>query len=166
MVSAIHWHESAMDLHVFPILNPPPTSLPIPSLWVFPVHQPWALVSCIQPGLAICFTLDNIHVSMLFSQKSGHLKLWICLLVSAFNPGQGPALFVPCQRGGDRRWTAAQISELLWFQRYLETPFLCSLPAIAEVLPADYFYLPKLWPNLKCKSFLEKNLKIASIFSP
>ena len=46
----------------------PPTSLPIPSLWVFPVHQPWALVSCIQPGLAICFTLDRIHASMLFSQ--------------------------------------------------------------------------------------------------
>ena len=46
---------------------PPPASLPIPSLWVFPVHQPWALVSCIQPGLVICFTLDKIHVSMLFS---------------------------------------------------------------------------------------------------
>ena len=27
-----------------------------------------ALVSCIQPGLAICFTLDNIYVSMLLSQ--------------------------------------------------------------------------------------------------
>ena len=25
-------------------------------------------VSCIKPGLAICFTYDNIHVSMLFSQ--------------------------------------------------------------------------------------------------
>ena len=58
-----------MDLHVFPIPIPSPTSLPIPSLWVFPVHQPWALVSCIQPGLVICFTLDTIHVSMLFSQN-------------------------------------------------------------------------------------------------
>ena len=55
-----------MDLHVFPIPIPPSTSPSTRSLWVFPVHQARALVSCIQPGLVICFTLDNIHVSMLF----------------------------------------------------------------------------------------------------
>ena len=91
MVFAIHWHESAMDLHIFPIPTPPPASLSIPSLWVLPVHQPWALVSCIQPGLVICFTLDSILVSVLFSQnispspsptESKSLILYICISFS------------------------------------------------------------------------------------
>ena len=50
-----------MDLHVFPVPIPPHTSPSTRSLWVFPVHQAQALVSCIQPGLVISFTLDNIH---------------------------------------------------------------------------------------------------------
>ena len=65
---AIHQHESAMGVHVFLILNPPPTSLPVPSLQVIPVHQPQA--SCIEPGLAIHFLYDIIHVSMPFPQLS------------------------------------------------------------------------------------------------
>ena len=69
MVFAIHWHESAMGVHVFPILNSPPTP-PTPShlSGSSQCTRPEHPVSCVEPGLAICFTYDNIHVLMLFSQ--------------------------------------------------------------------------------------------------
>ena len=48
----------------------PPSHLPLyPISLGLPVQQARALVSCIQPGLVICFTLDNIHVLMLFSRN-------------------------------------------------------------------------------------------------
>ena len=57
-----------MGVHVFPILNPPPTSLPIPSLWFIQCTSPKHPVSCIEPGLEIHFTYDNIHASIPFSK--------------------------------------------------------------------------------------------------
>ena len=68
----------------------PPASLSTQSLWVFPVHQGWALVSCIQTGLVICFTLDNIHDSTLFSRNilpspsPTEPKSLFCISVSLF----------------------------------------------------------------------------------
>ena len=44
MVFAIHWHESAMDLHVFPILTPPASSLSITSYFKGKPSD------CIRPG--------------------------------------------------------------------------------------------------------------------
>ena len=64
----INQHETVTSIHVFPILNPPPTSRPVPSLWVVPVHQPQASRIIHQAGLAIRFIYDIIRVSMPFFQ--------------------------------------------------------------------------------------------------
>ena len=65
---AIHQHESAMGVHMFPILNPPPTTLPYHPSGSSQCTSPKHPVSCIEPGLVIRFLYDILHVSMPFSQ--------------------------------------------------------------------------------------------------
>ena len=65
---AIHWYDSTTGVHVFPILNPLPPPSPSHPSGSSQCTSPEHPVSCIEPGLVICFTYDNIHVSMTFSQ--------------------------------------------------------------------------------------------------
>ena len=61
-------HTLKWNSHGFTCVPHPDPASHLP-LHLLPLGFPSgrALVSCIQPGLVICFTLDNIHVSMLFS---------------------------------------------------------------------------------------------------
>ena len=65
---AIHWHESSMALHVFPILNPLPPPFPSHPSGSSQCTSPEHPVSYIEPGLAIHFTYDNLHVSVPLSR--------------------------------------------------------------------------------------------------
>ena len=65
---AIYQHESATGIHVFPILNPPPSSLLYHPSGSSQCTSPKHPLSCIEPGLLTHFIYGIIHVSMPFSQ--------------------------------------------------------------------------------------------------
>ena len=75
---AIHQYASTMGVHVFPILYPPSTSLPIPSLWVISVHKPQA--SCI---LHRTWTGDSFLI-------------WYYTCFNAILPNHPPSLGIYC----------------------------------------------------------------------
>ena len=72
---AIYQNESTTGIHVFPILNPPPSSLPTPSLQSSQCTSPKHPVSCIESGLVTHFIYDIIHVSMPLSKNHPTLFL-------------------------------------------------------------------------------------------
>ena len=63
---AIYQHGSTKGIHVLPILSHPPT--PYHPSGSSQCTSPKYPVSCIEPGLAIHFIYDIIHISMPFSQ--------------------------------------------------------------------------------------------------
>ena len=117
----IHWHESAMELHVFPIPIPPPTTLSTLFLWVFPVHQAQALVSCIPPGLVIYFTIDNIHAVLLkhptltFSHRVQKSVLYICVSFSVLQIAVSHLIFKQCLSHTDTADTFINIICMVWW---------------------------------------------------
>ena len=65
---ATHQHESTTGVHMFSILSLLPPPSPYHPSGSSQCTSPKHPVSCIEPGLAICFLYDIIHVSMPFPQ--------------------------------------------------------------------------------------------------
>ena len=96
------WFLPYIDMSQPGVYMRPPSWTPFPppspshpsgsSQWT----SPECLVSCVEPGLVICFTYGNIHVSMLFSQRSPRKEvispgdLWILQITKVWR------LFLEC----------------------------------------------------------------------
>ena len=85
---------------MFPILNPPPSSLPITSLWVVPVHQPqassivhrtWTDNSFLFFFIHCVLFPDFLSVPMSFFLSEGHVISLLFLDLCVPTASEGPS---------------------------------------------------------------------------
>ena len=112
VVFAIHWHESAMDLHVFPILIPPHTSLPIDTQFISIIllttwaNWPLQLLCFVQDLFTFC---DAALRLFLIASNRGNSLLHCAgfslrWLLSLWGTGSGWADFSGCTSLAPESW--------------------------------------------------------------
>ena len=117
IVSATHQHESATGVHAFPFLNPTPSSLPVPSLWVLSVHQPQA-----SSIMHRTWTGDSFHIwyytcfnailpnypTLSLSHRVQKTVLYICVSFAVLHTRFIAALFIIARTWKQPRWSISR----------------------------------------------------------